>query len=231
MPRRKLFVTRLLPYHVTARSNNREWFYLPAPIVHDILAEQLFVASARYGFVLNAAVLMSNHFHLIAQFFDAPVSVAMRHVLTETSRKIQKYTGRINHVFGSRYKWSVLDSAYAVAFVYKYVLRNPVRASLCARVEDWPFSSLQFPPAHPFPVAEGIGPLWRSVPRESDLRLAWLNTPPRSREEEELIRRGLRRETFALSRSNSDRELVQVLCDEYGPEPVNTRDLLGPKGD
>ena len=231
MPRRKLVVTPSLPYHLTSRSNNREWFYLPLPEVHAIFREQLVAAAARYPFVLNAAVLMSNHFHLIAQFGETPVDVVMRYLLTETSRRIQKRAGRMNHVFGSRYKWSLLESPHAVAFVYEYVLRNPVRAGLCTRVEDWPYSSARFSAEQPFSIADGVGELWSRVLKRFSERLAWLNAPPRSLEEEALIRKSLRREVFVLSRSNAARESVQSLCESYGVAPVDTRYLLGPKGD
>ncbi|MFL5783104.1 MAG: transposase [Bacteriovoracaceae bacterium] len=54
---------------------------------------------------------------------------------------IQKYTGRINRVFGGRYKGCLIQDENYLFNVYKYIYRNPVRAGLCQRIEDYRYSS------------------------------------------------------------------------------------------
>lgn len=219
MPRRDLYITNRFPYHVTARSNNKEWFYLPLPICWDIFCEKLSDHSAKYGTMVHAFVLMQNHFHMILTTPTLDLGLSMRHLMTEVSKAIQKRSKRINHVFGNRYKWSVLDTSYGIGYVYKYVMRNPARAGICSHVEQYDFSSLterrkkMFPP-----ITESIEPIWRYVPKDRGERLAWLNKPA-PKELEKLITKGLRRQEFAFSKGNEVRKALLELEALYGVVP------------
>lgn len=233
MPRRPLFVTHQFPYHVTARSNNKEWFYLPLPICWRIFCSVLSANSAKYGTFVHAFVLMSNHFHLILTTPKVDLGETMRHILTEVSKKIQRKAKRINHVFGARYKWSVLDNPYSVGYVQKYVLRNPVRAGICSYVQQYPFSSItkNFPRAYP-PLMESIESIWKYVPRNLEARLKWLNTPA-PKELEVLISRGLKKQNFSFSKGNDSRIQISKLASLYqvGDPEMRDRYLFGREGD
>ena len=67
----------------------------------------------------------------------------MNYFMREFSRTVGSKTGRINHVFGGRYKGCLIQDALYLAHVYKYVLRNPVEVGLSANVESYSFSSFQ----------------------------------------------------------------------------------------
>ena len=234
MPRRRLIITKDFPYHVTARSNNKEWFYIPGPDAAKIFCEKLRNTSDKYGVLIHAFVLMNNHFHLILTSPHESLGEVMRHLMTEVSKHIQFVSKRINHVFGSRYKWSILDSAYGVAYVYKYVLRNPVRAGLCKSVSDYPFSSIGQSTAiwNP-PLVEGIGALWRFVPRDHKSRIDWLNQPAVT-EDEAIIRKGLKNQCFVFSKGNDARKQIQSLETSYGlgsGSIFHDRYLYGREGD
>jgi len=231
IPRRKLVITDKFPYHVTARSNNKEFFYLPIRTVWEIFCEKLIENSARYGTVIHTFVLMTNHFHMVLTTPYADLGSAMRHLLTEVSKAIQRRSDRINHVFGARYKWNVLHDAYGVAYVYKYVLRNPVRGGLCPLVEDYAYSSLNvFEEGANPPVACGTDRIWRLVPKDMTKQVAWLNQPV-PKELETLITNGLRREVFAFTKSNEQRKALSELTALYGVGVPRDRYLLGPEGD
>jgi putative transposase len=53
MPRKKLIYTDQFPYHVTARSNNKEWFYLPISEVWNIFTSKLCEASLKFKFQIQ----------------------------------------------------------------------------------------------------------------------------------------------------------------------------------
>ena len=139
MPRRTLILNSECPYHVTNRSNNKEWFYIPLNEVWMIFTRsaesfQYYVCSDQ----IHSFVLMSNSFHLLISTPHSNLDLFMRHCQTEISRKIQKRASRINHVFGSRYKWSLLWNPAAFAYAYKYVTQNAVKAGLIKKVEYYP---------------------------------------------------------------------------------------------
>jgi putative transposase len=48
MPRNPRIFTSLFPYHVTARSNNKDWFYLPIDLIWSIMARHLQTAQQDY---------------------------------------------------------------------------------------------------------------------------------------------------------------------------------------
>ena len=54
-----------LYYHIYARSNNRDFFYLPQNVVWDIFMEQLHLLQIEFDVKISAFVLMNNHFHLL----------------------------------------------------------------------------------------------------------------------------------------------------------------------
>lgn len=72
-------------------------------------------------------------------------SIYPYHVTLRSHNKIKfEKTGSINQKFGARYHSSVISDLRYYGNVYKYVYRNPVEANLCSRVQDYPYSSLNF---------------------------------------------------------------------------------------
>ena len=214
MPRRPLTLNNRLAYHVTSRSNNQDWFYLPIQQCWYVFQASLNAIVEKYQVHAYSFVLMSNHFHLILSTPFANLGDVMRDFLTFTSKRIQSKVNRKNHVFGARYKWSLLDSEHAVGYVTKYLLRNPVRAGVCNRVEEYLYSSLN---RQGLPLVCGFDPYWRAVPRGRESLLNWLNQPT-AKELEMLIAQGLRREVFAFSKDNGKQRLVRALQSVYGIE-------------
>lgn len=214
MPRRPLLLTNKFPYHVTSRSNNKEWFYIPISDAWHVFHEGLEKIVSDYQVHIYAFVLMSNHFHLILETPQSNLGHVMRDLLTFVSKKIQRSALRINHVFGGRYKWSLLDSAYATAYVLKYVLRNPVRADMVGRVEDYPYSSAN--QSSTLPLVSGIGPLWAMTPTARAVCLEWLNSPAAVSLERQ-ISLGLKRSKFEFSKDNVQQKSVRELTAIYLP--------------
>jgi putative transposase len=216
MPRASLFRTNIFAYHVTVRSNNKDWFYIPQAEVWSIHEKTWKKTFNHYNFLIHSYVLMSNHFHLIISTPNEDLDLIMRYFLTESSRSIQKAAQRINHIYGGRYKWSVLHSSLALAYAYKYVHRNPVRADMCAKVEDYIFNA-HFSANKRIPLTEGFNQYWSLIPKGEDILLEWLNTPS-SKESEALIAGALRRYNFQFSKDNKLQKNLRALQDTYGVE-------------
>ena len=201
MPRTPLLRTNVFPYHVYARSNNRDWFYLPPEEVWDVFCEILGVVTEKYGIEIHSFVMMSNHFHLLLSTPKENLDEAMRYLLRETCRSVNRSAGRINHLFGGPYKWSVIPHGLGYAHALKYIYRNPVKAGMCARVEDYPYSSLGVPLGKEkarfpiYPCRFDAHPLLL-LPLEQ--RLSWLNLAY-SQEEQDCVRRALRRRELKFS--------------------------------
>ena len=132
MTRARLIKTAQFPYHIVNRANNQEWFQLPLAQVWDLTLECLSAAHEKHPFTLHALVLMTNHYHLLVSTPDENIDKIMFEFNRRFSEGLRRATNRINRMFGSRYKWSLLkDNAYYLN-VLKYTYQNPfqLRSSL-----------------------------------------------------------------------------------------------------
>ncbi len=199
MPRKNHTPSSEYPYHVTARCLNKEWFGASKSEIWSILTNNLYTVRHSYEVRILAFVLMDNHFHLLVQTPKANLSAAMNYFMRETSRSIGRITGRINHIYGSRYFRSLITNPHYYLHAYKYVYRNPVEVGLCANVEDYPYSSLHalLGQSHTIMPIEEDSTLFAGA---SHLTLAWLNTKPDPNTYQD-VKNALRRNEFSLSKS------------------------------
>ncbi len=206
MGRQPLIRTSNFPYHVTVRSNNRDWFYLPIDHVWSIFNAYLFKTQEQFNVEIHAFVLMSNHIHLLLTTPGANLDVAMKYFLRESCRSVNRTAGRINHLFGGPYKWSLIGDPVYYRHAYKYVYRNPVKAGVCSRIENYPFST------------RGKGPtLVIMTPSRFDAALPesrlleWLNVGY-SKEEDDCVRRALRRREFKFAPDRQSHKLPSLFA-------------------
>lgn len=176
MPKTPLIYTDQFPYHVMARSNNKEWFYLPQEEVWGIFVELLFKIIKDLGCQIHAFVLMNNHYHMILSTNEQNnLGVVMQYLQKSVSRTINSKSGRINHVFGGPYKGCLVTKETYYAHALKYVYRNPVEAKICDRVEQYPFSSIY---KNKDNLALTEKPKWgldHLIPKDQNEFLDWLN--------------------------------------------------------
>ncbi len=129
-----------LPYHVTQRGNRRGTTFFED---EDFLAyrELLADAARAAGASIWAYCLMPNHVHLIVVPNDTD---GLRATFANAHRR---YARRINarnrwtgHLWQGRFGAVAMDEPHLI-HAARYVALNPVRARLCDRAEDWPWSS------------------------------------------------------------------------------------------
>ena len=84
--------------------------------------------------------LMGNHYHLVLEVLAEPLGDVMRDVLSVYAAGFNDRYGREGHLFERRYWAKCVDSPRYLRELVRYIAMNPVRAGLCARPEDWPWS-------------------------------------------------------------------------------------------
>ncbi len=206
MGRKNTIYSSSYPYHITARSNNKEWFGLTSDICWSIFSDYLRFLNIGFGVKIHAFVLMKNHYHLLASFPDHNMAEAMTRFMTEVSRVMNFERGSINHSFGSRYKPSIIQNDFYFANAYKYVLNNPVRAGISEYAENYPYSSLNGQLGFSklgFSINERFSD---KIPKfeNSESYLAWVNKNTTSALNLE-ISRSIRRTTFEFSGRQMER--------------------------
>ena len=129
-------------YHVLNRRNAR------SEVFHKVADYAAFVqiiceASLRLPMPLLAYCLKPNHFHLIVRpLADGDLSRWMQWLLTTHVRRCLKHYGHSGCVWQGRFKAFAAQDDDHLVTVVRYVERNPLRAGLVSRAEDWPWSSL-----------------------------------------------------------------------------------------
>ena len=95
----------------------------------------------RYGLEVWAYCLMTNHVHFIAvpQTPDA-LGRTFRDTHQAYASWLNRKTRQSGHLWQGRFYSTPLDEPHLWTAV-RYVERNPVRAGLAQRAEDWPWSS------------------------------------------------------------------------------------------
>jgi putative transposase len=102
-------------------------------------------AVARTKTRLLAYCLMPNHWHLVVwPQADGELSAFVRWLtLTHTQRwHAQRQSAGSGHLYQGRFKSFPVQEDEHLRTVCRYVERNPLRARLVKRAEDWPWSSL-----------------------------------------------------------------------------------------
>ncbi len=130
MGKRKTILQSQFPYHLTARSINKEHFLIDKKILWKIFSDYLFFIKYEFKTRIHSFVLMDNHFHLIMSTPEANLSDCMNYFMREISKEVARNNNRINQTFGGPYHWCILDSYNYYLNAYKYVYRNPVEAGL-----------------------------------------------------------------------------------------------------
>lgn len=132
-------------YHVLNRGNGRMSVF-DDPADFDAFERVLEEAAQREpGVGLLAYCLMPNHWHLVLRpTHDGELSRYVRWLtLTHTQRwHAHRQTFGGGHVYQGRYKSFLIQAEGHLATVCRYVERNPLRANLVERAEDWTWSSL-----------------------------------------------------------------------------------------
>jgi putative transposase len=214
MPRKALIRSKRFPYHVFNRVNNREWFPLNMNLVWRLFSEECFRITSLTDAQIHSFVLMSNHYHMLISTPGPDLGLIMQEFGRSVTKTFNLETGRSGHLFGGRYKWTLVDNPIYYSHVYKYVYRNPVRAELVGQVEDYQFSTLNglLGQSHlPFPLyVPGDGAGCGLIPETAADQLLWLNKPFK-KEHEEAIRLGLRRLQFELPRLDPYDRMMQEL--------------------
>ena len=140
MPKLPRVVVPGYPHHITQRGNRR------APIFNEpndrkVYLDLLGQYAERYSLHIWTYALMTNHVHLVAAPEQEPaLSATIRDTYSGYATYFNRTYGFVGHLWQCRFYSCVLDSSHLRSAV-RYVERNPVRAGLVRRAEEYAWSS------------------------------------------------------------------------------------------
>lgn len=141
MPRIARAVAGGFPHHVIQRGNNKEKVFFEKEDRERYLS-LLKKYSDRWNSPILAYCLMGNHVHLLTRpdkeksLYKMMQGVTLCY--TQYVNRTYKRTGRL---WESRYHSCIVDKERYLWAVARYIEKNPLRAKMVKRVEDYPYSS------------------------------------------------------------------------------------------
>jgi putative transposase len=108
----------------------------------EILLSTLFHYRDSGAYLLHEFVIMPDHLHLmLTPDFQTSLEKAVQLIKGGSSHRIHKARGGRMEIWQVGFHdWTIRDLGDWNAKA-NYIRRNPVKARLCERVEDWPYSS------------------------------------------------------------------------------------------
>ena len=149
-------------YHVGDRGNAGTTVFGSDEDRHQFLATLADVVE-RYGWRCSSYCLMTNQHHMTVTTPDPNLGAGMGRLNQLYAQWFNRRHDRVGHLFSERYWSDILETEGHLFAAVRYIADNPVRAGLCARAEDWRWSSAR-------PTA-GLAP----VPAFLDLSVLALN--------------------------------------------------------
>ena len=136
---RRAFVSGAV-YHVYSRGSNRQAIFALDSDRTDFL-DCLARVVRVYELSCLGYCLMPNHYHLVVRTPDARLSDAMRALNGRYALRFNRRHGRDAHLFKNRFGAVLQETQDQFFSTARYTVRNPIEAGLCARPEEWPWSS------------------------------------------------------------------------------------------
>lgn len=127
-------------YHVIARGNNKEYIFRES-IDKGYFIKLLRENSPIMEYEIYGYVFMDNHYHIIIQTNREKLQKIMHQINNKYSKYFNRKYKRVGHVFQGRYKAALIQDERYILNLLRYIHRNPVRAGLCTKVEDYRWSS------------------------------------------------------------------------------------------
>ena len=127
-------------YHVTARGNERGKIFF-SKRDYEKFREYIAEAQLKFGLILHAYVLMTNHYHLIIETPEKNLSRIMHHINSSYTSYTNIKRKRSGHLFQGRYKAILVDKDSYLLELSRYLHLNPVRVNMVQRPEEYAQSS------------------------------------------------------------------------------------------
>lgn len=132
------------PYHVTTRTNNKEFRFKPKRSTFLMFARIINLAAQKYSVQISHFVLMSNHYHIIFKTPNANIHRVMQFINSMIAREYNKRHNRTGHLWGDRYKSTIIGEEVYLKKCITYIYLNPVRAGIVNHPKDYVPSTFHF---------------------------------------------------------------------------------------
>jgi len=125
-----------------SRGNARQRVFL-RPDDYRYFLRRLDLTASRFSVRCLAYCLMPNHFHLLLQPADLPLSRMMQQLNSSYGTRFNIRHQRVGHVFQGRFKALIVDNGAYLHRVLRYIALNPVASGVVNDPAEWQWSSFR----------------------------------------------------------------------------------------
>jgi REP element-mobilizing transposase RayT len=123
-----------------SRGNAKQPIFVETEDYEQFL-EIVSATTERFQVLCRAYCLMPNHFHLLLQPAELPLSRMMQQLNSTYSQWFNRRYLRVGHLLQGRFKALLVDRDQYLLRVIRYIVLNPVKAGLVTQPEEWVWSS------------------------------------------------------------------------------------------
>jgi len=127
-------------YHVNSKGCAERFIFLD-DIDRTSFEQILARVVTKHEWSCSSFCLMGTHYHLLVTTPLGDLAAGMQSLNGLYAQTFNRRHGAAGHVFKSRYHAEFIQTDSHLLETTRYVALNPVRAGLCERPEDWPWSS------------------------------------------------------------------------------------------
>ena len=129
-------------YHIMLRGINRQ------QIFEDEDDRQRFLDTLENyrdlcGYTVYAYCLMGNHIHLLLKEGKEKLTLVFKRIAGSYVYWYNWKYHRCGHLFQDRFKSEPVEDEGYFLTVLRYIHQNPVKAKICKKAEDYPYSSMK----------------------------------------------------------------------------------------
>lgn len=127
-------------YHVMNRGRRSEKVFFDKDD-YQAFIRVLVESTEMWNLRVSAYCLMPNHYHLLVQTPDANIARCMRHINGVYTQRFNSRHYSEGQLFRGRYKAILVSADDYLLRLVRYIHRNPVKAGLAEKPEDYLWSS------------------------------------------------------------------------------------------
>lgn len=128
-------------FHVITQGINKSYIFEKSEDIKYHI-KTMYKLSAQHEIKIIAYCIMNNHVHMLIETDDIKeLSKYMQRLNTTYAKYYNKKYNRVGYVFRDRYKTEGIYSEEQLYNCIKYIYDNPVKAGICNRPEEYPYSN------------------------------------------------------------------------------------------
>ena len=131
-------------YLITTAVQERKPIFAEPKIAETVLSSLHWLENQE-KIILDAAIVMPDHLHIVAVLCDGALSKIMHSLKSYTAKRINNFLNKQGSIWQPQYHDHAIRTDETLIDVVIYTLNNPVRAGLVKDFHDYPFWYCRWP--------------------------------------------------------------------------------------